>query len=250
MITTDNYEFCFFQYQEGLLDEAARREVETFAKQHPELGEELFLYAASPRLTSTTMTMPDKELLNRKVLSPWWRYVAAVAIIAVLAVGGWLLRPSSEKPLLAEAENPVVEVCKKDITDSQYVIPHTEFSKPHQAVGALADVVEVEDRFVYAEAKEIPRCAHQSPTGIQEDFPISQSPNPPIPQSTTQDFLPILLADEVEYVDFLADETHTMPDNVKPEPFPLGQLLARVFQRNHENWKALGEELFVQIETK
>lgn len=250
MITTDNYEFCFFQYQEGLLDEAARREVETFAKQHPELGEELFLYAASPRLTSTTMTMPDKELLNRKVLSPWWRYVAAVAIIAVLAVGGWLLHPSSEKTLLAEAENPVVEVCKKDITDSQYVIPHTEFSKPHQAVGAPADVVEVEDRFVYAEAKEIPRCAHQSPTGIQEDFPISQSPNPPIPQSTTQDSLPILLADEVEYVDFLADETHTMPDNVKPEPFPLGQLLARVFQRNRENWKALGEELFVQIETK
>lgn len=272
MITIDNYEQYFFQYQEGLLDEAARREVETFAKQHPELGEELSLYADSPRLTAYAMTMPNKETLKHKVSFPWWRYVAAVAIIAVLAMGGWHLRPTSEESLWAEAERPVDEVCKKDNTNSpaQYVIPDTKFPKPHQAMGASADEVEITCRAVgepaepcpsYAEAKEIARCADQSLSDIQKDLPVSElnsafrkpSADPSLAKEkslTDQDTHPILLADEVEYVDFLADETHTMPDNVKPEPFPLGQLLARVFQRNRENWKALGEELFVQIETK
>ena len=44
MVTIDNYEYFFYQYAEGLLTEAERADVEAFARQHPDLAEELSLY--------------------------------------------------------------------------------------------------------------------------------------------------------------------------------------------------------------
>lgn len=82
MINTDNYELYFFQYQEGMLNEADCREVEDFAAQHPELSEELALYAEAPVLTAQEVAYPYKECLYRKepVAFRGWRYAAAVAM--------------------------------------------------------------------------------------------------------------------------------------------------------------------------
>lgn len=109
MINTDNYELYFFQYQEGMLDESARREVEAFMAQHPELAEEMALYAEAPVLTAEEAAFPFKESLRRKkgpVL--WWRYAAAAVVVGIGATV-MLTLPRQERtdpqPLLAEAES-------------------------------------------------------------------------------------------------------------------------------------------------
>lgn len=110
MINTDNYELYFFQYQEGLLDESARREVEAFMAQHPDLAEEMTLYAEAPVLTAEEAAFPFKESLRRKegpVL--WWRYAAAAAVVVGIGATVMLTLPRQEQtapqPLLAEAES-------------------------------------------------------------------------------------------------------------------------------------------------
>lgn len=110
MINTDNYELYFFQYQEGMLDEAARREVEAFMAQHPELAEEMTLYAEAPVLTAEEAAFPFKESLRRKEAPVlWWRYAAAAAVVVGIGATVMLTLPRQEQaaqqPLLAEAES-------------------------------------------------------------------------------------------------------------------------------------------------
>lgn len=110
MINTDNYELYFFQYQEGMLDESARREVEAFVAQHPELAEEMTLYAEAPVLTAEEAAFPFKESLRRKEAPVlWWRYAAAAAVVVGIGATVMLTLPRQEQtapqPLLAEAES-------------------------------------------------------------------------------------------------------------------------------------------------
>lgn len=109
MINTDNYELYFFQYQEDMLDEAARREVEAFVALHPELAEEMTLYAEAPVLTAEEVSFPDKNSLRRTVAFPWWRYAAAAAV--VVGIGTTVMftlprqEPSADQPLVARVES-------------------------------------------------------------------------------------------------------------------------------------------------
>ena len=110
MINTDNYELYFFQYQEGMLDESARREVEAFMAQHPDLAEEMALYAEAPVLTAEEAAFPFKESLHRKEAPVlWWRYAAAAAVVVGIGATVMLTLPRQEQaaqqPLLAEAES-------------------------------------------------------------------------------------------------------------------------------------------------
>lgn len=110
MINTDNYELYFFQYQEGMLDESARREVEAFMAQHPDLAEEMTLYAEAPVLTAEEAAFPFKESLHRKEAPVlWWRYAAAAAVVVGIGATVMLTLPRQEQaapqPLLAEAES-------------------------------------------------------------------------------------------------------------------------------------------------
>ena len=110
MINTDNYELYFFQYQEGMLDESARREVEAFMAQHPDLAEEMALYAEAPVLTAEVAAFPFKESLRRKEAPVlWWRYAAAAAVVVGIGATVMLTLPRQEQaapqPLLAEAES-------------------------------------------------------------------------------------------------------------------------------------------------
>ena len=110
MINTDNYELYFFQYQEGMLDESARREVEAFMAQHPDLAEEMTLYAEAPVLTAEVAAFPFKESLRRKEAPVlWWRYAAAAAVVVGIGAAVMLTLPRQEQaapqPLLAEAES-------------------------------------------------------------------------------------------------------------------------------------------------
>lgn len=110
MINKDNYELYFFQYQEGMLSDEMRREVEAFAALNPHLAEELTLYAEAPRLTAGDATFSDKDSLRRRTPILWWRYAAAAAVVTAVAVGGmrWMLQPSPLSPVtVAEKESSI-----------------------------------------------------------------------------------------------------------------------------------------------
>lgn len=109
MINRDNYELFFFQYQEGMLSEEERREVESFALQHPDLAEELTLYAEAPVLTAEEVTFPDKESLRRQSPLSLWRYAAAAAVVTVVSIGGIRLmqQPSDVASIMVAEQEPV-----------------------------------------------------------------------------------------------------------------------------------------------
>ena len=91
MVTIDNYEYFFYQYAEGLLTEAERADVEAFARQHPDLAEELSLYDPAVKAEAPAEVFPDKESLLRHepVRIPMWRWAAAACVAGLLLVGVW-----------------------------------------------------------------------------------------------------------------------------------------------------------------
>lgn len=111
-ITTDNYEYYFYQYAEGRLTEAERIEVEAFLQQHPNLADELSLYDPGLKLEAATVAFPDKgSLLRHKpVLMPIWRWAAAACVAGLLLVGVWQFTGRTpQQPVVAElspTENP------------------------------------------------------------------------------------------------------------------------------------------------
>jgi len=139
MINRDNYELFFFQYQEGMLSEEERREVESFALQHPDLAEELTLYAEAPVLTAEEVTFPDKESLRRQSPLSWWRYAAAAVVITAVAAGGvkLMLQPSDMAPVVvAENEQAFDTVLVQQSENQQHqdvIAPHKQIFSHDQA---------------------------------------------------------------------------------------------------------------------
>ncbi len=119
-ITTDNYEYYFYQYAEGQLTETERIEVEAFLQQHPDLADELSLYDPGLKLEPATVAFPDKESLlrHKPVLMPIWRWAAVACVAALLLVGVWqFTERTPQQPVVAELspkESPtkvVTELC-------------------------------------------------------------------------------------------------------------------------------------------
>lgn len=115
-ITTDNYEAFFYQYQEGILPESQRAEVEKFLSLHPELAEEMMLYDSNLKMPQQQEVFEGKEELIRRrpVVVPLVRWAAAAAVAALLTTGVILYRSSSEtkspaasQPLTAEVHTAV-----------------------------------------------------------------------------------------------------------------------------------------------
>lgn len=175
MITTENYELYFLQYMENRLDEEGRIAVEAFVSEHPDLAEEMELYAQSPRLTADeSIVYADKQSLKHPVgvaapqAKTWWRWTAAAAVVAIavpLALNIWQPKPSV--PQVAElrpekvlerhvpttttavvqtpvANEPMAKTCvsttEPKVTDDmvEMVIDNTEFGLEEIAVEPMA----------------------------------------------------------------------------------------------------------------
>lgn len=112
-ITTDNYEEYFYRYCEGELTAAERADVEAFARQHPNLAEELSLYDPAVKAEAPAEVFPDKESLLRHepVRLPVWRWVAAACVAGLLLVGVWQFGGNaSQQPVVAEVPSTVKPV--------------------------------------------------------------------------------------------------------------------------------------------
>lgn len=105
MVTIDNYEYFFYQYAEGHLTEAERADVEAFARQHPELAEELSLYDPAVKAEAAPEVFPDKDSLLRHepVRLPLWRWAAAACVAGLMLVGVWQFAARTpQQPVVAE----------------------------------------------------------------------------------------------------------------------------------------------------
>ncbi len=67
-IKTDNDEAFFYQYQEGILPESQRAEVEKFLSLHPELAEEMMLYDSNLKMPQQQEVFEGKEELIRELM--------------------------------------------------------------------------------------------------------------------------------------------------------------------------------------
>ena len=113
MVTTDNYEYFFYQYAEGRLTEAERIEVEAFMQQHPDLAEELSLYDPDLKAEASDEVFPDKGSLMRHepVAIHYWRWAAAACVAGLLIVGVWQFGGNeSQQPVVAEVSLKVKPV--------------------------------------------------------------------------------------------------------------------------------------------
>lgn len=125
MVTIDNYEYYFYQYAEGLLTEAERADVEAFARQHPNLAEELSLYDPAVKAEAPAEVFPDKESLLRHepVRLPVWRWAAAACVAGLLLVGVWQFAGrSSQQPIVAEL-TPTVKPVLADTNTIRNTLP-------------------------------------------------------------------------------------------------------------------------------
>lgn len=125
MVTIDNYEYFFYQYAEGLLTEAERADVEAFARQHPDLAEELSLYDPAVKAEAAPELFPDKESLLRHepVRLPVWRWAAAACVAGLLLVGVWQFAGrSSQQPIVAEL-TPTVKPVLADTNTIRNTLP-------------------------------------------------------------------------------------------------------------------------------
>ena len=116
MVTTDNYEYFFYQYAEGRLTEAERIEVEAFMQQHPDLAEEMSLYDPGLKAEASAEVFPDKESLMRHepVAIHYWRWAAAACVAGLLLVGVWQFGGNApQQPVVAEV-SPKVRPAEPD----------------------------------------------------------------------------------------------------------------------------------------
>lgn len=133
-INERNYEVYLYRYQEHLLTEDERCEVEEFLATHPQQAEEMALYDAQLKLTPQTPSpQMDKQVFDSMLLKSMnaksipWRRIASIAACVALVIGGglWGIRHlgssakmllTDDAPLVADADVlPIDTVRKSDL---------------------------------------------------------------------------------------------------------------------------------------
>ena len=248
MIDINNYESYLYLYQEGELDASKRREVEAFLAAHPDIKAEMEQYY-DPTLVVTAETPASKRAV------PFWRWAAAACLLLAIGSLAWRLSQrnstaDSTTPIMAEAkvdtsstlsedtiEPTIIE--SKDPTTARTVARVTRKSyrqRPSQAVCRPVNEAAATSQPVAETAVETPA----------EGAPAEPLPPCPIPQYNNQ----IVLADEVIYVDFLADESKSLPDPIVKPQFSLYEALSKTIQHSRaRRIRFIKEELLAMNET-
>ncbi len=91
MVNMENYEEYMLLYADGELNEAEEKALLAYVEEHPQLKEELKLYAAARIMPDTTQVFKGKEQLMKKApakrtiaLDKRWLYTAAAACVAMM----------------------------------------------------------------------------------------------------------------------------------------------------------------------
>lgn len=193
MITDDNYELYFLQYLEGTLRPKERKEVEAFMAQHPDLAEELTLYAEAPIIEKdASVVYANKESLKHQSSMPFrigstpWRWsAAAVVLVAVGAI--FALRNSNVEPVVPQlaVTRPAVKV----LPIRENVMAEEPIAVKPQTVHPAPDIAKVIEQETIEE--------HLEPV-VEEETLQTFAPTPLLAEATEKDDLESALYRELE----------------------------------------------------
>lgn len=149
-ITIDNYEYYLVQYLDGTLPEREAAEVEAFLESHPDLKEEMALFADSPKLESLPagkVPQFSNPAARRTIVIGWRHYAAAACVLALFAAGLFLFPKQEEGPVVARMDTlPAVEEVETETSVSGVGIPsqRPKAAQPVLMAEALPETVEEE----------------------------------------------------------------------------------------------------------
>jgi hypothetical protein len=178
MVNMENYEEYLLLYADGELSAAELKELEVFISQHPELKDEMDIYAATKLVPDEAMVYTGKEQLLKIAprtiaLQSWWVYGAAAACIGILLMVG-LNRQDSTEPTNIARTIPVEEKrIDTAVSEELHSIPASpvavETTKPAQPV-YLA-----KEKSKKQKAKVIPTPVKE-PIIVKQEIPVKQEP--------------------------------------------------------------------------
>ena len=196
MINQYNYESYLFLYQEGELDDAERKEVERFLKEHPDIREEMETYY-DPTLVVTAE--PPARKTHRIV--PLWRWAAAACIVFALGYGIWATTSTTvgtdNESLVAE-NKPIQIQNQPKISDA----PTTEQSNPVASPAPANQRIQRNNHFSQSTIKSIINVQPQE-TDTETTVPVREAIEPAYIEPT---IIYCQLAEEIVPIDNLAEE--------------------------------------------
>ena len=185
-----------------------------------------------------------------------WHSMAAAMILGLLSAGVWvILRPATEETLLmTENHRALEDLCGEPATAIPTPSTISQSSVSREEAGMIRKSVAVSQQPAvptYEELSAISRESVAVSLESSEKFNSDEamaSVEPVEPMVPTGEIPTTLLADEVQYVHFLAEEkpSQPAPHKIDKPKFSLAQSLALYFQRNCNGWRNLKEELLAE----
>lgn len=217
MIDITNYEGYLYLWHEGELSPQESKEVESFLAAHPDIKSEMEQYY-DPELVVTAEAPVCKKAI------PIWRWTAAAC--ALLAVGGaawWAMQDNTEQnnaaPMVAKAitvRKPKSEPITQKAASASHPIYRSTSLKPN----TISDIAE--NNVVISQAS----------IEITDDTLIETMKEETFTSPTNHVIIDqVAIADEVIYVNFLAEESESLPDPIPESNFSLFETLASAFER-------------------
>ncbi|MBA2250730.1 MAG: hypothetical protein H0W12_11135 [Chitinophagaceae bacterium] len=133
-IDEKNYEEIFILYFDGELNDAEKKETESFVQQHPTLKEQFEIFKKTKLVTDELIVFPSKKLLYHyeekpKFIFPAWQKFAAAAMLA--GIGLWsginiLQNYRSKEPVIVGKINePIKSIPKhENIIQQKIQVPN------------------------------------------------------------------------------------------------------------------------------
>lgn len=235
-ITIDNYESYLVQYLDGTLPEREAAEVEAFLESHPDLKEEMALFASAPKLEpldAEEVPTFSNPAVRRTLVIGWHRYAAAACVLALFAAGLYLLPKHEEAPVVAKTDTiPVVEEAEQEEAAVEMVVPAQSHKSSNPII--IAEVLpEIEDEPLENEEKT-PQYEESEPVfvpSVMEDFSAPELLAENKEEEIQVDYETFKRIANYDPLDFIKDENkgdamkNDAPEEEEPKPeFYIGRL--------------------------
>ena len=212
MIDITNYEGYLYLWHEGALSPQESKEVESFLAAHPDIKSEMEQYY-DPELVVTAEAPVCKKAI------PIWRWTAAAC--ALLAVGGaawWAIQKNPEQNNAAPIVSKAITVRKpksEPIIQKAAPASHPTYRSTSLKPNTISDIAENNVTISLADDTLIETMKEETFTSPTSHAIVDQ----------------VAIADEVIYVNFLAEESESLPDPIPESNFSLFETLAGAFER-------------------
>lgn len=122
-INSQNFNFYFISWHEGLLDQHSRNQVEAFLQQNPQLIDEFDAYKNTILKPDPVIVFTDKESLKKKVvfIPVWNSYTQTIAatLLILISLSWWFWPADTKSPIIDLADNKPVFIPESKMTKQE-----------------------------------------------------------------------------------------------------------------------------------